>query len=516
MLAVFQFPISDARPFAPDNAGRLDQPDWPPSAGFKPQFVRYFGPARKRWKGADEAWTDERTYCNAARALRFPELPSQSSKKGGLIGEGDLRRYPRCAFRRLFSDGRVVTRVEVGIVLEYRTDDPWWSPPATLDLERALCMVGELMELEASVPRTFSGEARGPLILRGSPLAALYGRASTRDPKENLGHARKHPLVEEGRPLIFLDLERERSEPVHWPEGFTRVDPDSVCGADLAFGWLDSHYGPVGVWILAPGKAKPAGLRSLRLCLLRLHAEQEALDLVLKQLRRQRLRPAVGEQEFRDLEDYLNKSTRLINRSSWGGVSQSAILQAFDASHHEHFSKERAELTRRYEGARKQVWKKIEAYEVRRQTERSQTVYHVNIEKMTMVKNEQNISGGTFHGPVINHLHAKRIENSFNTFAAAEPEAELTEAVSTLHEEVTALLQELEAEGEEASASTEEVVNQLETFTEQAAKPKPLKEVLEVTAKGLVDAAGTVAKMAGPVTKAVTRVLKILGVVGLL
>ena len=73
--------------------------------------------------------------------------------------------------------------------------------------------------------------------------------------------------------------------------------------------------------------------------------------------------------------------------------------------------------------------------------------------------------------------------------------------------DVTALIAKLP----EDSPQKEEVLTRLETFTEQAAKKKPLGDVLKVTGKGLVEAAKTVAEMIGPITVAVTGVLKLFG-----
>jgi len=109
-LITFQFPIADARPFVPQLNLRLPVPDWPePDTSIDPQFVHYFGKACERVGEPDEAWPDEIKYCRARRGLRFNSLETCHS---GFPG----RRFrPQCAFRRLFSDGQAVVRIEIGI-----------------------------------------------------------------------------------------------------------------------------------------------------------------------------------------------------------------------------------------------------------------------------------------------------------------------------------------------------------------------------------------------------------------
>jgi hypothetical protein len=111
MLLVVQFPISDARAFASVPTARLDLPEWPePRTYGNPQFVRRFGAAAERSLGPDAAWTDERVYCRARRALKFPGL------RLARIRAGDVTVRPYIAFRRLFCDRTTaVARVELGL-----------------------------------------------------------------------------------------------------------------------------------------------------------------------------------------------------------------------------------------------------------------------------------------------------------------------------------------------------------------------------------------------------------------
>src|SRR5207244_2470673 len=67
MLSFVQFPIADLRRFMSGGANRLVRPDFPlvTGTGLPTPFVRAFGSAMRRWRGADYAFLDEQTFCSA-------------------------------------------------------------------------------------------------------------------------------------------------------------------------------------------------------------------------------------------------------------------------------------------------------------------------------------------------------------------------------------------------------------------------------------------------------------------
>src|SRR6266446_975789 len=70
MLLTLRIPVVDLRPFR-----RADYPQdirLPATWSDHEDFVRYFGPVRKRLRGPVEPWTSERTFCQYDRVLRFP------------------------------------------------------------------------------------------------------------------------------------------------------------------------------------------------------------------------------------------------------------------------------------------------------------------------------------------------------------------------------------------------------------------------------------------------------------
>jgi len=118
-------------------------------------------------------------------------------------------------------------------------------------------------------------------------------------------------------------------------------------------------------------------------------------------------------------------------------------------------------------------------------------------------KNEQNISGGTFNAPVgINQTFT----NCYNTIRAVKNEEKrialegLVKQVETIHPHLV---------DEKAKVKAE---RQVKLLTEEAAQPEPDKDQIQLSGKGLIEAAETCAKMAGPVITATKAVLGLFGV----
>ena len=529
MLMVAQFPLSDARPFAPDRAWRLPVPDWPRPRTFNSaQFVRHFGSAVERRGRLAGAWADEGAFCTAHRAVALPDLGRHRlpDQPAGVV--------PVCAFRRLFVDAsNVVCRVEVGIATRHPL-------AANTSADNLVEIAHSMLHVDARVPDSATSAATGPLVAQGRRLARLYEFATTT--RRNWG-SRKQDLVEDGTPLLVMEM--ADGEPYSVPAQATHVDPNEIGGARAAFLWLKVAPGKVPVWLLGRGDATATHLRSLRLCLLRLHAEQQALDLVLKQLQRRTI-TYVPDDDPGSISEYLNEATRRIGRAGWGGISQEAIRDAAYAAESVNYN-DAVGLGDRLEGARRQVAAKTEAYWRERTAPRTTQVFQTQGGNVT-VTNEQFNFSGTFHGTVVGKVSAQSIDNSFNTTVATSDAApELKDALKELHEQVKGLLSDVGAlEGEapgpgpsepaapgpstarepsdDATAPTapgdeaggvldaDLVREYLETLTKQAVSSKPVKGFIEVAAKGLVDAAKLVVSRAGPIVTAVSTVLKLVGV----
>jgi len=490
MLVAVQFPICDSRVFA-ESSSRLAVPDWPsPRTDLYPQFVRYFGPAARRRLGANPAWFDEGIYCSAKRALRFPTL-----------GDRPLPRLPThvagCAFRRLFSNGRSTARIEVGISLSSDYLVPRLSAPQLLG------GVQDVLELPTQVPGA-QPRAPLPLVAQGPALADLYHRGSSKLAPGSADEGRG--LVEAGAPLAVVELDERPA----LPRRAVVIEPESVQGTFLAFTRVRTTLGVVGCWFLARHSAEPGYVRTLRLTLLRLHAEQETLDLVLKHLQRGTLEFKPGTEAGELVEAYLNEMTKTLGKFERFRAPQAKIVSALAEADRVAY-RNSDELMNRLSGVRAQIRQKIAKYEEERRAVRSVPVFNVE-EGGVLTVNEQNISGGTFYGPVVNQVVADHIEKSFNTINQAAVDEDLKQALMVLHEEVKQLTGDMTAQGEGDPARLAEA---METFTDQATKEKPFGEVVRAAGREIVDAVSGFAERATPVLRAVNAVLGLVGVAAL-
>lgn len=118
------------------------------------------------------------------------------------------------------------------------------------------------------------------------------------------------------------------------------------------------------------------------------------------------------------------------------------------------------------------------------------------------MSNSKNISFGnnaTVHGPVVN---ADSIDGSFNS----SKDPALDAALDELARQAQELCRRLPADERAV------VERRLNTLRDESKAKNPDPSMLQVSAKGLVEAAKTVAELAGPVKSAVAAVLGILGV----
>ncbi|GJH28157.1 hypothetical protein [Caballeronia novacaledonica] len=106
--------------------------------------------------------------------------------------------------------------------------------------------------------------------------------------------------------------------------------------------------------------------------------------------------------------------------------------------------------------------------------------------------------GSSFTGPF---AVGENVRISYISAGEAE-NTDVRTALENLVKEVTKLVERLEDDGQKSAASS-----QLKMLVEEAKKPSPDRWSLDVSSKGLIDAAKTVAELAVPVTTAVKAVL---------
>lgn len=494
MLLVYQFPVADTRPFVSAFHQRLEKPHWPsPRTDTPPQFVHFFGKAVDRRRGADEAFTDELTFCLARRGIRFKDLGSR------LLGLPAAAFSPALAFRRLFCDGRTVVRVEIGV-----THDERRRHPKDLNATQVLQIASEASAVQTWVPVTADAErAWKPLLGQGKNLAQLYARGSK--PRKNGVTIALDPLVTAGRPLLLIELESRKS--ITLPSSFTAVDAARTRGALLHFGRLQTTAGVVATWVVQPGTAVRADLRSLRLCLLRLHAERECLDVVLNQIHARRIPEAVPDDAQNiyadELNRYLNVATRVINGKEWSsGISQSAIIDAYDAAESVTPAAKRSLLTTRFDGARRQVWLKVEDYQERRAATRVVQVTRIE-EGATYV--DKNITITNNSGVINIAEYMNNVTNAVNNnLQQSTAPAELQALVKQLTEQIKEISTKVD------SKTTQSMADEVKALSENLAKEEPKRRWYEVSLEGLKEAAQAVGELGKPILETVKALTPLL------
>ena len=353
MLFVWQLPFSDARLLSATGA-RLQAPDWP-TPRMNSDFVRGFGPVLRRRRGGHEEFVDERVYAAADHALRFQDLTQQSIK----IGDRSLTLA--VPFRRLLCSDRqlggVCARVEVGLETRIgnaggaratarrtRVDRP--RPPGRGTAGQNPGSAGQRpdrfdpVELRSSAGK---GVSRRDLAHRhtGRALRAPF-RDRRRAPRADRGHL---PTEQAGL-----------------PQGVRAIAPERVGGLDLHFIWIEYRRREFGLWFLRRDPGQDNLSRRLRVGLLRLHAEHQALRAVLTSLLRGDLQFVRGSREADLLDAYLRNAVRILGRDQHGGFSHSALQEVIAAYQSVVNAEELTLLESRLEAARRQVGSRVIVY----------------------------------------------------------------------------------------------------------------------------------------------------------
>lgn len=520
MFIVAQVPIGDFRAFTDHPNGQcLSSPSWPPRTSAPAQFVRYFGQAAPRRGGVDYAWSDERAFCRAHRALRLPRLPPADPEQ---LSDARWKQQIRCAFRRLLSSGHGVARFEVGFAFQREQEQSrtWRSWDLALELGRdpleflgseadaddthPLDIAAFVLGLPTTVSKLSSRRGERPLAIQSAALAELYFRATTRLSSGHLQHIGRHwmTLVAGGVPVVLIECKTLWIEAL--PADFVRVPVRSTKGVRLAFGRLSTQWGSMDVWVLGTSLAPSKAIRDLRLCLLRLHAEQQVLQLALDRLRTGALEYRAGSDSGDRIEHFLNAATRLIDRQCWAGIQQSQILAAFDAIQSAQ-AEVRADLGAKLAGMRLQVRRKVERFE-RRAVMRAITIESGGqyIERQERIVSQKVINigaGAQIHAPVV---VADHIERSFNTLANAA----LDKEVKSLLEQVLKQVAEVAATAPAAAAA--ELAENAESLATEISRTKPRRKWYELSIEGLKAAAEAVGEVGKPILETTGKLLPLL------
>lgn len=490
MFIALQIPLADCRAFL-ESPEVLSWPVWS-APRLECDYVRRFGAMRPRRRGGLEGLVGEEAYCRAHRGFIFPPFLGRVP-----LGNDHYRFQAVCAFRRLFSDGAAVCRLEVGLREKHQNGSP--------DAEALSDIVLDVLNLQVKIPGHGALRSEHKKIqFCGSSLSQSYLNATSKAS----GIAQLQPWwVSAGSPCLVLECDEQR---------VTATLPHSrqvaVYGEiRVEASFFESNRVPICVWILKypagifsrdQGNPKVADqLRRLRLHLLRLHAERETLKVILRNIQTGRLEPARGTPRSTTLQAYLRNASFLLQREKSHGFEQRSILDAVRRFTNLVRPGEETTLQASLErlGVRGNVQRQVNSL-VSGNISAKSVFIQVEGDWVMGSKKTVIVKGNTVMGD-LNAVAAETITSSFNHVQGSAASGELKAKIGDLTKLVEDLARQLPKEKQNETAED------LATFSKEAVREKPRKSLLELTGDGLIEAAKTVAQMAGPVTTAVRAVL---------
>lgn len=481
MFLVLQHPFADSRGLLGVQSGRLLRPDWPLAAPER-DFIRSSGLVRPRKRGGVDEWAGEELYGDAKLALRFPNHLSFAH-----LGTGNVSGVVDRAFRRFHSEG-TVSRLDVGFRIRVAASAFSAASREWLTLFR------DALEIPIRVNDLTGTSHTVKLIDAGDLLAQHYLNATT----ERKQNAQVNPdkwWLCAGAPALIVEY--TKSNPVQLPPHSRQVLNIPDANATLWHAWLQIGKRRCSTWFIECAQIGNAdAVRRLRIHLSRLHAERQCLELVLSHLKdgsKFNLEKWPGRSDA--IQQYLKDAVQAIERPRRFGVVQSAMLESARSAHGIALEGHAASL----QLMRRQIAARIEGY-IRRQQSKATVIINVQGD---MVNTKIQLGDVSVTGD-FNLVTAANIQNSFNKAAASGVNDDLKDKLKALTVEVAKLAKKL------PSDDAERVSKDLEMLTSEAVSKKPRKDWYDLSAKGLVEAAQTVADMAAPITTAVKAVLALL------
>lgn len=493
MLVAVQLPLADVRGFLDEDTHRLVRPRWaPPSAAL---FVRGVGGPALRLQGPIEPWTDQRAYWRARRAVRYPP--------GGRWHFGTPNRTVplHAGPRRLFADSTGTLLMFEGIFAPPSGSRRWHQPALTGD--EAFTVATACARIVVSVPAQ-GGSPKIPLVAAGQPLARHLLRATSAAAALKSGFSPSQAWISPGAPLLLMDLVlgEEIESP---PTPSASVPSLQARGIHLHHYLLrvQGHY--VRVWFTVHERSvAPDELRRLRAHLMRLHAEQEGLRLVLPAVSPLPFRLERGSPQFETFQSYLNGSLRHMTKQVVGGLPESEILAAAYASDEIVNQGDRAELLRLLNDMRGNLLRLLEEHTRAKSTAAAapKYIYIERVDKMTEHDESVNITAG---GNVMGSGKNIDIKDSFKNISAAVQSSGAPEELRGKLEELTDAVAKMAEQLDPTEA--DQARRDMEMFAQEAVAPEPRRPILEAVGGGLKKLAGKFADFGPPVISLVAAIL---------
>lgn len=453
MLLHLQFPFSDLRNFLPDSPA-LRLPSWPAPIPDE-EFVRCFGPVRKRGQGGLSGWIAEAECCDARRAVLFAADTLSGKPAGG----------PRLqiAFRRLFFDGYAVGKTEIGLTTQRASAE-------AVRLDEA---VRHVLDLPVRVPHRVEPVALG---MAGKPVSELYAYASC---KLREGRQPERGELKAEMPMVFIEAAAADGAP---PREARQVALAAEVGFDLFFWHQPRQGGSVAVWCLLyrPGARADVRARHLRIYLLRLNAEHQALKRVLRAVDSGKIAPEPRGPASQILQGYVFQATRHIGRCEEKTQNFSGELDVLAYSLFDTLAPgERdsiAEKLRLVE-VRSDILRRVEAYAAKATINIGQYIASAEsvMSTTTSVTNSQNVNIGSTLTNVQQTVQAMPVGNDADR-------KELQDLLAKLHDA-------LKAAPAEKAAAAGLVASRTDELVKAGADKNPDKSMLRMIGDGLKQAA---------------------------
>ena len=520
MLITCQIPLADARPFLIGNTHKLAAPNWP-NAIPGTEFIRSFGPVRPRRRGGDKLWSGEGVYCDASRALRLPSMSAKDSAQSSVPGNS-----LNCEFRRYFSDGVALSRLEVGFSRRFTSrqphadehsqeenDEPFlpkrirtrqgWrtqtAPP--LDGVGCLRLLTDCMSIRTQLPSNEPGTFH-ELLTVDRPLAAhiLRSTTSTRRDADPPGW-----WISSGQPVYYVQYFNH--EVAGLPQLSKPVEVEGLSRLQLSHAAIWRHDRLVSIWFVEVSQNIDLDVaRRLRICLLRLHAERQCLKLILRHITQGRIPIERGTEAGDRLQRYLSKSFSVFFAKQRFGIAQSEIL-ASAYSYDALVSQDEGDaLANQLRHVRRSVSMKVSngLKSAAKREELAQTASYYIVDSPGVIIVDKRVQVGDVHAPITGVIGADNsVQNSFNTIQESSASEGTKEHLKALADAVAAMCRELPEDKAKVAA------RDLEMFTQEATSENPRRSVLEALGNGLKETAAAVSAVGPGVASLVHEVIKL-------
>jgi hypothetical protein len=497
MLYIIQYPLADLRSFIGEHSYKLDIPTWPLPIPVD-EFVRGFGCVHKRKKGGVPAWGAENIYCNAKRSVRLIDL---SSVRLGNTKRG-LGIAPSCAFRRFFSDGELMCKLEMGFA----------DSKFIYDNKPLLSILRDFLYIKAIIPIKKPDTIVYPLIDLGKPLANFYLQSSTKSPQKHKNQL-ENWWVNAGEP-IFL-IESIHQEAIDFPNNAKIVDIKQH-KIKIAHLWIEKDGKLIKGWAVYSydnSYNNRESVRNLRINLLRLHAEKECLKQTLRAIIKGHIKINIGEQTSEKVQAYLNRITRSILQPNRYNLPHNKILEMALNCDNLINQGEKRTIMRAISQIRPEIIKKCDKLIDQNENNNQPITFiygdTVTVGKIETIKGEtvKNVKvnigdGNTFEG---DFTVAENIKHSFTIASKSEVDNDLKKNLKKLTFLVSKLSKKLPVN------EARNLTNDLKEFSSETTNPKPPQNLYMKCANRIKTFAKKSVEFGPAITAVITEIIDLIG-----